>query len=116
MASGAAVLDRPEVSGVAEPARPADPPAPGTLWSVLRFPVALVRRVPDVVWVMIWMWLLLQPLSQILAGKTHPVLPAALGLGAFALAYPVLVVRGYARPPHPPSRAELLQLLLFAAL
>lgn len=95
--------------------RPATGPA-GRLASVLRSPIALIRRVPDVGWAMIWLWLLLQPLSQVIAGHARPVVPAALGLAAFALLYLVIVVGAYARPPHLVTRVELLRLLLFAAL
>jgi two-component system sensor histidine kinase DesK len=67
-------------------------------------------------WAAIWMWPLLDPLSSLLNGDSHPVLPGLLGLSAFVLLYVVVVVRGFGNHNPRASRGQLGALAVLAAL
>jgi two-component system sensor histidine kinase DesK len=88
----------------------------GAMKRRVRVPEPVARRVVPVVWSAVWLWPLLSPAAAIANGDVHPVVPAVAGLSAFAVLYVAVVIQAFAGPPHRPSPAHLVQLILLAAL
>jgi two-component system sensor histidine kinase DesK len=68
------------------------------------------------VWVAIWMWPLLGPVQQMIRGRVHPILPAAVGLAAFVCLYLICVGAGFSKDGRPATRIQLVALAAVAAL
>ncbi len=74
------------------------------------------QQVSGLVFAGVWMWPLLGPAMDIVHGNVHPTAVAAIGFGAFVVAYLVVVVDAFDNHPRLSRRTVWLLNLVVAAL